>query len=103
MLSVEVFYQQTKTIRSCAWALEEISDALMEVGNERLAKRLKFIAEDIYTSADKIHNQVGTDLGEMVKNAEEHSTNMLRACLAGAALATKDKKLAKVAKRIKLQ
>jgi Fic family protein len=100
MLSVKVYGDATEQLLKVSFIMDDLAEAMERTGQDRVCRELHGLANVIRKQSDTINSQVGKDLGEMVKNVDQHSTNMLMACFAGAALATNDKKLAKTVKKM---
>jgi rRNA-processing protein FCF1 len=80
--------------------MDDLAEAMERTGQDKVCIELQGLANIIRKQSETITSQVGKDLGEMIKNVDQHSTNMLRACLAGAAVATNDEKLAKTVRKM---
>jgi len=85
-------YQEGKRkIRHIIWYLNNLSDLLDEVGNDKLAYRVSMIHSDLIDAYKQIDDAVTKNLDDQYRQAQESSANVLKACLAGAKIAENEK------------
>lgn len=63
-----------------------LANAFRVTGNTTMSSRLFNMADDLRRAADQVNKAVAKELNESVRQAQESSTNLFKAALAGIAL-----------------
>lgn len=71
--------------------LSKYSDSFYIVGNNKIGKLLYIISEELETISKNIDRATGKIVSDLLHTSQENSANVLKACLAGIEIATKDK------------
>jgi hypothetical protein len=81
-------YQEgRKRVERAIWNLNNLSNLLDEVGNDKLAYRISMIHDNLMEAHVQIDKAVMGNLDSQYKQAQQSSANVLKACLAGVKLA----------------
>jgi len=70
-------------IKNKTYMLDSIASNLYKVGNDFLANKISFAVDGILDALAGIDDCLSENVDRQVKQAQESSANILRACLAG--------------------
>jgi hypothetical protein len=79
----EEFANHINQVNSTVYRLRGLSDAFFMTGNERMAEKLEYMAADLQKSAECVRGSYGQAVTDAVRQTEQATNNMMRACLAG--------------------
>ena len=75
--------KQREIISNMSYTLSNIAGAFYKTGNEYMDKRLTEIAMKLENAENQIDKAIGQVVSDRVHEAQQHSTTMLKSCLAG--------------------
>ena len=73
-------------VHSSGYELDDLASAAAALGQDRLAKRLAYIAQSLNESYDLMRSAHGAAIHDNLVQAEQATSNMMRGVLAGIGL-----------------
>jgi hypothetical protein len=79
-----------KDLTAVAEELKQTSFSLRDIGLDKLADRLWGASRDIFDDVEKLRNADAAQIHERFQLTQQSATNVLKSCLAAAALGRED-------------